>query len=68
MTVNDMRRTIVAKYADTIRGRRVDCMPDSQVIAIYRNLVERRALPGPGVPKRRRLHEPVRCEQMRMDI
>lgn len=70
MTVNDMRRILMDRYSSTIRKQRVDRMPDSQVVAIYRSLVERKDLPSKNsrLPKKRRLHEPEQYEQLRMEF
>ena len=70
MNVTDMRMLLMERYSGTIRGQRVDQMPDRQVIAIYRSLVDRKdpGIQRPGNPKRSRLHEPVRYEQMRMEF
>ena len=71
MRVNDMRDALKHRYGNTIRNRHIDYMPDAQVMAIYNRLVERKdpmiGKPKP-VPKRKRLHEPMHYEQMRMEI
>ena len=71
MTVTAMREQIIQRYSPVVRGRRVDRMPDRQVVAIYRSLVNRKdpiVKCGPGIPKRRRLHEPMHFEQTEMDL
>ena len=70
MTVNDMRRALKARYSPVIRNQPVDNMPEGQVIAIYRSLVERKdtAIVKPRIPKKMRLHEPVKYEQMQMEL
>lgn len=68
MTVNDMRGALKHKYGNIIRNRHIDYMPDNQVIAIYHSVIERKVSPERKVPKTKRLHEPVKYEQMRMEI
>jgi hypothetical protein len=69
MTVDGMRVALMERYSGEIRHQRVDRMPDSQVIAIYRRLEAYGELrKRPGIPKKQRLHPPERFEQMRMDI
>lgn len=70
MSVERMREALIKRYNVVIQGRRVDCMPDRQVIAIYRSMIKRegRASKGPGIPSKRRIHEPIKFEQMRMDF
>ena len=70
MNVTDMREILKSRYSPVIRNQSVDCMPDNQVIAIYRSLINRRdpELCKQPVPKKQRLHEPVRYEQLRMEI
>ena len=70
MTVNDMRMALKERYSPVIRNQPVDTMPEGQVIAIYRSLVERKdtAIVKPRIPKKMRLHEPVKYEQMRMEL
>jgi len=71
MTVNAMRDTLIKRYSPVIRNQRVDRMPDSQVVAIYRSLINRgdsAVIGRPGIPKRSRLHEPVRYEQIEMEL
>jgi len=70
MTIADMRAKLMERYSGTIRGQRVDRMSDRQVIAIYKSLVDRKdiGICRPGIPKRSRLHEPVRYEQIGMEF
>ena len=70
MTVDKMREALIGKYGAKIRGQLITDMPDCQVIAIHRSLAARGDLAPkrPGIPKRSRIHEPMRWEQMRMDI
>lgn len=70
MTVNEMRDALINRYSATIRGQRVEWMPESQVVAIYHSLVERKDLDSgkTRIPKKQRLFEPVKYEQIRMDI
>ena len=70
MNVNDMRAALKARYSEVIRNQRVDTMPENQVCAIYHSLIDRRdpGLDKTKVPKSRRLHEPIRYEQMQMEI
>lgn len=71
MTVTAMREQIIHRYSPVIRGQRVDRMPDGQVVAIYRSLLRRRdpeLTCGPGIPKKSRLHQRERFEQLEMDL
>ena len=70
MRVNEMREALKSRYSPVIRNQSVDYMPESQVIAIYHSMIERRdpKVTGTNVPKRKRLHEPMKYEQMRMEI
>lgn len=72
MTVNNMRDALKKRYSPVIQGKNVDTMPEKQVIAIYRSLIERKdpliSNPNRKIPKKMRLHEPVRYEQLRMEI
>ena len=70
MTVAAMREALISRYSPVIRKQRVDRMPDSQVIAIYHSLIDRKdpEICGPGVPKKSRLHKPERYEQIRMEL
>lgn len=65
MTITAMREQIIQRYSPVVRGQRVDRMPDRQVVAIYRSLVNRKDTP---VPKRNRIHERVKFEQTEMDL
>lgn len=64
MSVTDMREALINMYSDTIRGRKVAWMPDSQVIAIYHSLIDRkdRHIEHP------RPRDPPKGEQMRMEF
>lgn len=70
MTVNGMREILIRRYSPVIRGQRIDRMPDTQVLAIYRSLVDRKdpELSRTRIPKKLRLHEPEKFEQLMMDI
>ena len=71
MTVTAMREALITRYSPVIRGQRVDRMPDAQVMAIYRSLINRKdpiVKCGPGIPKRCRLHEREKFEQLEMDL
>ena len=69
MNVTDMRDALKKRYSPVIRGRNVDVMPEEQVIAIYRSLIERKDLDNPRkIPKSKRLHEPIKYEQLKMEI
>lgn len=70
MTVNEMREALIDRYYATIRGQRVEWMPESQVVAIYHSLIERKDLNSgkTRISKKQRLFEPVKYEQIRMDI
>ena len=70
MNVNDKRAALIHRYSPVIRGQRVDMMTDEQVCAIYGRLLDRNDLDTckPRIPKKDRLHEPVKYEQMRMEF
>ena len=70
MTINNMRQILINRFSPVIRGQLVEDMPDPQVVAIYRSLVERKdpILDNRRIPKKRRLHDPVKYEQIRMEI
>lgn len=70
MTVTDMREALKRRYSPVIRNQSVDYMPENQVIAIYHSLIERKdaEVTERKVPKKMRLHEPMKYEQMRMEI
>ena len=70
MNVAAMRQALIERYSPVIRNQRVEYMPEQQVVAIYRNMIERRdpAVVEPKVSKRNRLHDPVQYEQLRMEI
>ena len=70
MTVNDMREALKKRYSPVIRNQSVDYMPENQVIAIYRSLIERKdpEVNGTKISKRNRLHEPIKYEQLKMEI
>ena len=70
MNVADMRETLKRRYSPVIRNQSVDFMPEEQVIAIYNSLIERRdpELCKSPIPKTKRLHEPIKYEQLRMEI
>lgn len=70
MRVNEMREALKSRYSPVIRNQSVDYMPESQVIAIYHSMIERRDpdINGVKVPKKNRLNEPIKYEQMRMEI
>lgn len=64
MTVTEMRNALKQRYGDTIRGTRVDWMPEDQVVAIYRSLVNRK---DPFINKPRG-KSTYKYEQLRMEI
>ena len=69
MTVAGMREALINRYSPVIRNQRVDRMSDYQVIAIYHSLIERKDLePAHKIPKNSRIHEPVKYEQLQMEI
>ena len=69
MTVDGMRAVLMERYSGVIRKQRVDRMPDNQVVAIYKRMEAYGELKKrPGIPTKRRLHPPVKYEQMRMEF
>jgi hypothetical protein len=70
MTINDMRDALKHRYGNMIHNRHVDYMPDNQIMAIYNSVLERKDLNRNTKPvaKTKRLHDPVKYEQMRMEI
>ena len=70
MRVNEMREAIIKRYSPVIRGCLVADMEEHQVVAIYRNMIDRGdpITKKRKIPKKYRLNEPVRYEQMRMEI
>lgn len=69
MTIEGMRAVLAERYSGTIRHQRVDCMPDSQVFAIYKRLEAKGELENrKRIPKKQRLNPPVRFEQLRMEF
>lgn len=42
MKVTDMRLQLAKRYPNGIRGKPIASMPDDQVVAIYRSLIERK--------------------------
>ena len=70
MRVDEMREAIIHRYSPVVRGKLVADMENHQVVAIYKSMVDRgdSATRKRTIPKKRRIHEPVRYEQLRMEI
>lgn len=70
MRVNDMRIALKTRYSPVIRGQRVDDMSEGQVTAIYHSLIERKdpLINKSPVPRKLRINEPVKYEQMKMEL
>lgn len=70
MKVTDMRLQLAKRYPNGIRGKPIASMPDDQVVAIYRSLIERRdPLIGKNTtPKKLRINPPMKWEQIKMEL
>lgn len=70
MSINDMRAALIKRYGPVIQGKKVDNMEDDQVAAIYHRLIESKDpfINKSKVPRKMRLHKPVKCEQIKMEI
>ena len=68
MSVERMREHVAAAYdSDTWRNRVMHLMPDRQVVAIYKTMIERRQIPK-RVRKSKKVKEPQYVQMSIFDL